>query len=54
MALAVVFDVVYTMKDDLENIIGKSVPPHMYSDSFSFFDIITKSFTTLEKRLMII
>ena len=52
-AFADAFDYAYTMKHDLENITGRTVPLKMFTDSKSLFDIITKSFSTTERRIMI-
>lgn len=53
MALADSFNVAFTMKRDPEQIIGKELPLHMYTDSLSLFGIIKKSSATSEKRLMV-
>ncbi len=52
-AFADAFDKAFILKHDLQRIVGKSIPLKMYTDSKSLFDVITKSSTTLEHRLMI-
>lgn len=47
------FDYAYGLKADLELMIKKIVPITILTDSKCLFDIITKSSTTSEKRLMI-
>jgi hypothetical protein len=53
MAFADVFDAEYSLKHDMQTILKQSVDILMYNDSLSLFDVITKSSTTDEKRLMI-
>jgi hypothetical protein len=53
MAFADGFDAAYSLKHDLQTILKRSVDILMYTDSLSLFDVITKSSTTAEKRLMI-
>jgi hypothetical protein len=53
MAFADGFDAAYSLKHDLQTILKRSVDILMYIDSLSLFDVITKSSTTAEKRLMI-
>lgn len=53
MALADGFDIAYSLKHDLQKLMGKRVPITLFTDSLSLFDTITKATTTLEKRLMI-
>jgi hypothetical protein len=43
----------HTLKNDLQTILKRSVDILMHTDSLSLFDVITKSSTTAEKRLMI-
>ena len=52
-AFADAFDYSYTMKHDLENILRKTIPLKMLTDSKSIFDVITKPSTTTKKRLLI-
>jgi hypothetical protein len=47
------FDAAYSLKHDLQTILKRSVDKLMYTDRLSLFDVITKSSTTAEKRLMI-
>ena len=53
MSFAEGFDVAYSLKHDLENILLKQIPLVMLTDSLSLFDVTTKSTITKEKRLMI-
>jgi hypothetical protein len=53
MAFSDRFDAAYALKHDLQAILKRSVDILMYTDSLSLFDLITNSFTTAEKRLMI-
>jgi hypothetical protein len=53
MAFADGFDAAYSLKHDLQTILKRSVDILMYTDSLSLFDVITKSSTTPEKRVMI-
>jgi hypothetical protein len=53
MAFADGFDAAYSLKHDLQTVQKRSVDILMYTDSLSLFDVITKSSTTAEKRLMI-
>jgi hypothetical protein len=40
-------------KHDIERMIDRNVPIHAFTDSLSIFDVITRSTSTSEKRLMI-
>jgi hypothetical protein len=53
MAFSDGFDAAYSLKHDLQTILKRNVDALMYTDSLSLFDVIKKSSTTAEKRLMI-
>ena len=53
MAFADAFDMAFTIKYDMQMIMKQYIPLNMYTDSLSLFDVLTKSTTTTEKRLMI-
>lgn len=53
MAFADAFDMAYTLKFDLQKILGKELPLRMLTDNKSLFDVLTKATSTTEKRLMI-
>jgi hypothetical protein len=53
MAFADGFDAAYSLKHDMQTILKRSVDILMYTDSLSLVDVVTQSFTTAEKRLMI-
>jgi hypothetical protein len=53
MAFSDGFDASYSLKPDLQTILKRSVDILMYTDSLSLFDVMSKSSTTAEKRLMI-
>lgn len=53
VALADAFDVAYSLKHDIQRMMGKRVPITVFPDSLSLFAVITKAKTTLEKRLVI-
>ncbi len=52
-AFADAFDRAYIIKREFQNMLGKSIPLTMFTDSKSLFDVITKCSITTEKRLMI-
>lgn len=47
------FDSCYTLRDELQTILGQSLPMAMLTDSGCLFDVIVKSSRTSEKRLTI-
>lgn len=42
-----------TLRQDLEQILDMKLPTVLYTNSKSLFDVITKNYTTTDKRLMI-
>ena len=52
-AFADAYGFAYCAKRDLECILDRTDPLEIYTDSKSLFDVITKCFQTLERRLMI-
>lgn len=52
-AFADAFDRTYMIKREFQNMLGKSIPFTMFTDSKSLFDVLTKCSITTEKRLMI-
>jgi hypothetical protein len=53
MAFADGIDMTIMLRHDIERMISQDVPIHAYTDSLSLFDVISRSTTTSEKRLMI-
>jgi hypothetical protein len=53
MAFADGIDMAIMLKHDIERMIDRNVPIHAFTDSLSLFDVITRSTSTTEKRLMI-
>ena len=53
IAFADAFDSSFTLRHDLQNIIGKEIRLTMLADSLSLFRVIVNSSVTTEKRLMI-
>lgn len=52
MSFAGAFDMVFTMKDDLETMLQRGDPVIVLGGSKSLFDIITKTSFKTKKRLM--
>ncbi len=52
-ALSACFDYAYTLRKDLEFMLGKKIPLYLFTNSMSIFDAITKLSSTSEKRLLI-
>ncbi len=52
-AFADAYDFAYCAKRDLEDILDRTVPLEIYTDSKSLFDVITKCSQTQKRRLMI-
>ena len=52
-AFADAYDFAYCAKRNLEAMLDHRVPLHMFTDSKSLFDVITKSFQTKQRILMI-
>ena len=52
-AFADAFDFAFTLKHDLQVMLCQKIPLTILTDSNSLFDVITKSSTTSERRLMI-
>jgi len=52
-AFADAFDRACMIQREFQNMLGKSIPLTMFTDSKSLFDVITKCSITTEKRLMI-
>lgn len=48
-----VSDCTYMIKHDLEEMFGKLIPLKMRTDSKQMFEVVTKSSSTSERRLMI-
>jgi hypothetical protein len=53
MAFVDGFETAYSFKRDLQAILKRSFDTLMYTDSLSLLDVLTKSSTTAEERLMI-
>jgi Reverse transcriptase (RNA-dependent DNA polymerase) len=53
MAFADGVDMAVMLKHDIERMLDRTIPIQVFTDSLSLFDVITRSTTTVEKRLMI-
>lgn len=53
MAVAEGFDMAFVLKKDLQNVVRRRIPPKMFKDSRSLFDVIMKNSSTSKRRLMI-
>ncbi len=53
LAFADGFDMSYTMREDMQQAVGKQIPIVMITDSQILFNIITRRRTTTERRMMI-
>ena len=47
------FDAAYMIRHDLQVLFHRNIPLKMFTDSKQLFDVITKSSSTTERRLMI-
>ena len=53
MPLQMLFDMAFTIRQDLSKMMNRNIKLTMLTDSKSLFDVITKCSQTTEKRLMI-
>lgn len=53
MAFADVFDMEFSLKQDIGKILGQQIPISMITDSLSLFGVLTKAACTTGKRIMI-
>jgi hypothetical protein len=53
MSFADGVDMAVMLKHDIERMLDRTIPIQVFTDSLSLFDVITRSTTTVEKRLMI-
>lgn len=47
------FEMTFSIKLDLESVIGQRIPLPTFTDSISLFNDVSKATVTMEKRLMI-
>ena len=52
-AFSAAFDVSFLLKHDMDRVLNRLIPLHMFTDSKQMFDVITSARHTTEKRLMI-
>jgi hypothetical protein len=53
LAFAQGFDTAFLIRHDLENLLGKTIPLIMLTDSKALFDILTRNKSSTERRLMV-
>ena len=52
-AFADLFDDAYPIRSQLEHTFSRVVPMHLFTDSKSLFEVISKGSRTIEKRIML-
>ena len=53
IAVSDMFSIVATLSDEVEHIFGYRILLQLLTDSKSLFDVVSKGFSTYEKRLML-